>query len=418
MPRSLIWLTLGAFAIGTEGFMIAGLLPVIASDLKVSVALTGQLVTVFALAYAVGSPVLAVATGNVGRKKVLIAAIGAFSAANLLAAAAPSYQTLMAARILLALCAGAFMPTASGYAAMVAAPAQRGRSLALIFAGITIALVVGVPLGTIIGDLFTWRATFLAVALLSGAATLGVAVALTPVKAPPVAGLRARLKVAARGDILSVLTLTVLAIMGAFVIYPYVAPLLEQIAGFSGNEIAILLLLYGVGGAAGNYLGGYASDKWNIRRFLLVMLVLLAADYALLSLVGDVKPTARVAETMVIAAMLIWGIVGWAFPAAQQVRLVTLAGPLAPIALSLNQSALYLGIALGAGLGSLVIARSHIGVLGWVGAACELVGVVWLAAAPVAAAQRPPVTAPQSSGPVPAPSGPAPALGDALRAQR
>jgi predicted MFS family arabinose efflux permease len=411
MPRSLIWLTIGAFAIGTEGFMIAGLLPVIASDLKVSVALTGQLVTVFALAYAVGSPILAVATGNVGRKKVLIAAIGAFSAANLLAAAAPSYPTLMAARIVLALCAGAFMPAASGYAAMVATPAQRGRALALIFAGITIALIVGVPLGTIIGDRFNWRATFVAVALLGGIATLGIALALTPVKAPPVVGLRDRLKVAARGDILSVLTLTVLAIMGAFVIYPYVAPLLEQIAGFRGEQIAILLLMYGVGGAAGNYLGGYASDKWNIRRFLLAMLVLLAADYALFSLIGEFKPTTRVAETLAIAAMLIWGIVGWAFPAAQQVRLVTLAGPLAPIALSLNQSALYLGIALGAGLGSLVIDRGDVGALGWVGAACELVGFVWLSAAAVTATQRSPAAAPQ-------PSGPAPALGNAPRGQR
>jgi predicted MFS family arabinose efflux permease len=380
MPRYLIWLTLGAFAIGTEGFMIAGLLPLMAADLAVSISVVGQIVTVFAIAYAAGSPVLAVVTGTYDRKVVLIVSITVFGLGNLLAAAAPNYICLMGARTLLGLAAGLFMPAASGYAAMTVAPELRGRALALIFAGQSIAVVLGVPFGTVLGQHLTWRATFLGVAALSAIAALGTAAQLVRVKNPPVASLADRIKLAGRPDILNVLVFTFVVFTGAFAIYTYIAPFDIAIAGFDVDAMPIILLLFGAGAAIGNFVGGYAGDKWNIPRFLLGVLAALISIYIGFSLCGQLHWPTAIAQPVVIAATFVWGILGFAIPSIQQLRLVRLAGPLAPIALSLNSSAIFLGISLGAALGSAVLASGSVSSLGWLGAGCEAFAFVWLAA--------------------------------------
>jgi len=175
MSLRLLPLVLGTFAIGAETFMISGVLPTIAGDLGVSPSAAGSLVTVFALAYAFGSPLLAVASAGVERKRVLMVAIGAFAAANIFAAFAPSFLMLAAARVLLALTAGAFMPAATAFATTMHGPTQRGRAIALIYAGMTLATVVGVPAGTLLANLASWRAAFIGVGALAMLAVLGVA---------------------------------------------------------------------------------------------------------------------------------------------------------------------------------------------------------------------------------------------------
>jgi predicted MFS family arabinose efflux permease len=379
MPRYLVWLVVGAFAIGTEGFMIAGILPLIAADLRVSTALAGQLVTAFALAYAIGSPSLTVATGRFDRKKVLLWSILSFGIANVLAAIAPSYGWLVASRILLGLAAGTFFPTASGYAAMAVAPALRGRALALIYSGLTIATIVGVPLGTAVAARLGWPATFIGVAVLSAIALVGIAAGLPRVPSPPVASLADRLNVAARSDMLSVLVLTVIGFAGYQAVYPYFAPLLTRMAGFEGDGIAVMLLVYGIAGAAGNFLGGYGADKWNVRRYLLIVLAVLVADYCAFAFIAERELPIGLARPAAAAFVFIWGLAGWMFPATQQYRLVRLAGPLAPIALSLNSSAIYLGTSIGAVLGSLVLASRPVASLGWAAAACYVFAFLWLA---------------------------------------
>ena len=195
MLSRLLPLILGAFAIGTETFMISGVLPTIAADLRVSPATAGSLVTIFALAYAVGSPVLAVATADFERKRMLSVALGVFAIANVLAALAPSFFWLAAARVALALSAGAFMPAAVAFATAMHSPAQRGRAIALVYAGMTLATVVGVPAGTLVASLANWRATFLGVGALSAVAVLGVVAML-----PRLGGVEAvRLRRAPRG---------------------------------------------------------------------------------------------------------------------------------------------------------------------------------------------------------------------------
>ena len=171
---SLLWLTLGVFSIGTEGFMIAGLLPALAHDLNVGLSAAGQVVTAFSLAYAVGAPVMAVLTAGLERRRLLAFAIACFSIANLLAALAPSYAGLLAARLLLALSAASFMPAASGYAAASGGLERRGRALSMVTNGLSLAIIAGVPLGLLVGQSFGWRATFLVVGGLAALSLVGI----------------------------------------------------------------------------------------------------------------------------------------------------------------------------------------------------------------------------------------------------
>src|ERR1700748_281861 len=218
---SLLWLTLGAFSIGTEGFMSAGLLPALAQDLNVGLSAAGQLVTAFSLAYAVGAPVMAVLTAGMERRRLLALAIAGFSIANLLAALAPNYAGLLAARLLLALSAASFMPAASGYAAALGGPERRGRALSMVTNGLTLAIIAGVPLGLLVGEGFGWRATFLSVAGLAALSLLGILARLPSQPPGTTASLGERLALAKRTDMLAVLATSVLTVAGTFTVYTY-----------------------------------------------------------------------------------------------------------------------------------------------------------------------------------------------------
>ncbi len=386
MP-SLRCIALGAFAIGTEGFMLAGLLPAIAADVGVSISLAGQLVTVFSLTYALGSPLLAVATGNVDRKRLLMGSMAVFALGNLLACTAHGYGALLAARITLALAASSFMPAASAYAASAVAPERRGQALSLIYAGMTLATVVGVPLGVLVGGRFGWRVTFVGVAALSVAAVAGIGLAVAPVAAGRSATLVERLAAAWRPDGLGTLVLTALALTGTFVLYTFLAPFLQRAAGVTGSGVAAALFLFGAGGAVGNLVGGFAADRVSSRRLLSVIFASLAAIFALLSLGARVLPPAAAAAAG-MGLILVWGLIGWAFPSIQQTRLVRLDPRLAPVTLSLNASATYVGISLGAALGSLAVAHGGTLALGWLAGGCEVVGLLVLRMVPDVAPAR------------------------------
>lgn len=375
---NLIALAIGAFAIGTESYMIAGLLPTLAADLRVSVPLAGQLITVFALAYAVGSPLLAVAAAGVDRRTLLLVSLGVFALFNTLAATATSYGFLMLARVGLALSAGTFMPAASAYAVAAAPEKLRGRALSIIYTGLTVATVIGVPAGVIIGGRFGWRQTFMVVAGLSLVALAGLALTLQPIRQPAAVSLRERIAIARRPDVLTALGVTVLTLTGAFSVYSYLAPFLQATTGISGSGLAIVLFLFGAGSALGNLVSGAASDRVGPTRIVTLVLTTLIGLFALLSLAGMLLPP-HVAGWFIVPMLAVWGFVGWSFPAAQQARLVAMEPRLAPITLSLNASAIYLGVSLGAVIGSLIVAHGALMGLGWVGAGCETaaVGTLW-----------------------------------------
>lgn len=389
MYRNLIWLALGAFAIGTEGFMISGILPGMAHDLGVSVAAAGQLVTIFAFAYAIGSPLIAVATANVPRRALLIGAMTAFTLSNLLAAFAPGYAALAFARVLLALSAGTFMPASAGYASMTIAPERRGRALSFIYSGMTIALVLGVPMGTLIAARLDWRATFIGVAALGALALIGIVAKLPRSPSPPAISLKRRLAVARRPDVLAILMLTVLVLIGAFAVNTYFGAYLETVFGISPQGVAVTLFVFGLAAAVGNTVGGHVADRWDKRRFLILATVMMVIAFTALTFLAGFAP-ASWALAGVVCAITLWALFGWSLPAVQQVRLLSIDPHLAPVTLSLNSSAIYLGAAIGAALGAATVQLTSLAMLGLVGAVCELAALGFL----LASTRSSPVPAP------------------------
>jgi predicted MFS family arabinose efflux permease len=382
MSLRLLPLVLGAFAIGSETFMISGVLPTIAGDLGVSPSAAGSLVTVFALAYAFGSPLLAVASAGVERKRVLMVAMGAFAAANLLAAFAPSFLMLVAARVLLALTAGAFMPAATAFATAMHGRAERGRAIALIYAGMTLATVVGVPTGTFLANVASWRAAFLGVGALAALAVLGVAAILPRLEGAEAVGLAERIAIARRPDVLKLLALTMLALVGPFAANTYLGVLIESALGVGGVTLSGVLMFFGVVSFGGSQFGGYGADRWPRERFIAVIFVVLIVAFAALSL--GPRWGGFWGGATVFAGLFLWGLFGWAFPIAQQARIVTLDPALASITLSLNTSALYVGAAIGSSLGALAVSRWSVDSVGWLAALTELtaLGLIIATSAP------------------------------------
>ncbi len=387
----LLPLVLGAFAIGAETFLVSGVLPLIAADLHVAAATAGSLVTIFALAYAFGSPLIAVATAGVERKRLLIFAIGAFALANLVAASAPNFASLAAARALLALSAGTFMPTAVAYATALFSAQRRGRAIAMIYGGMTLATVVGVPAGTYLASFAGWRAPFFGVAVLAALAAVGVAAALPRLASPRAAGFAERLAVMRRPDVLQMLTLTALALVGPFAINTFLGVLAESALGIGGDKLALVLAFFGVVSFLGSQFGGYAADRWPRERFLAIVFIVLIAGFPLMSIGPRLGGEAGAA--LLFAGLALWGLFGWAFPIVQQARLVTLDPAMAPITLSLNISALYVGVAIGSSLGAWTMARWSVDAIGLVAGASEIVALAWLA---LTGALKPATVAPQS----------------------
>ncbi len=369
----LYFLALGAFAIGTEGFMIAGLLPVIAKDLSVSLATAGQLITAFSFAYAISSPILTTLSGSMNRRRLLLLALTCFTMANFLAFAATGYWTLMGARILLAIASGLYMPSANALAGSLVEPERRGRALATVNGGITIAVALGVPLGATIGNALGWRMTFAGVGFLSAIVTLGVMIGLPRnigANIPP-ATLSERLAVARQPAVLLTLLTTMLWAIGIWTIYPYLAPFLAHSAGIEGGQVGAVLLLYGICAGLGVFISGRAIDRIGSRQVLIASLLVLGLAYVSLTLCARFLGVQE-ARIPILVAISIWGIAGWSFNPAQQTKLIGIAGlKVAPISLSLNASFIYLGFGFGAALGSFILTVGSVDEIGWIGGLFE-----------------------------------------------
>ncbi len=364
-------LAVGAFALGTDVQVMAGILPPIAHDLAVPVATTGLLVTVFALTYALGAPTLATLTGSMARRRLLIGSLGVFVGANVLAAVAMNFGVLVLARIIAAGGAALYTPTAFAVAAALAPAAKRGRALALVLAGITVAAVLGVPGGTLVGTLFGWRMTFVLVAVLGALAALGILLFFPLVATPATIGLLARLAVLQHPRIVVTFGLTIFSSMGSFTVYTYLAPLFQHITHLGGTGVSSLLLVFGLASVLGNVLGGYGADQWGPVRTLVVSL-------ATLGIALIVLPLAAISVFGATVALIVWGVAAWMFTAPQQHRLLTMAPQAPGVILSLNTSATYVGMGSGAAIGGLVLHSASVSALGWVGGLCEVIALVVL----------------------------------------
>lgn len=355
LPAWLTCLLLATFAVGTDDFVIAGLLPEIADDLHVSEAAAGQLVTVFSLTYALAAPVLAVLTARLARRPLIIAGMSVFVLANVVAAVAPSYALLMACRVLAALAAAVVSPAAFAIAATLAPPRRIGRTIGTVAAGLTLALAVGVPVGTWLGGQFGWRSTFAFVVAIAA-----VVVATTAIFLPQVPGAariahRERVALLTRPPILVGVLGTVLGACGGLMTYTYIAPVVNDLSGAGSTGLAAVIFVAGAAGAVGTFVGGVATDRWGADRALLVTLggqVAATAALAATALAGvHSSPVAAVA-----AVFALWGFAGWAFNPPMNTRLLALAGDAASEVVALNTSGLYVGIALGGALGGVALA--------------------------------------------------------------
>jgi predicted MFS family arabinose efflux permease len=354
MPFRTYLLAAGAFAIGTSGYIMSGVLPAVSRELGVSLATAGQLLTVFALAYAVSAPVLAAASGRWDRRRLLVVALLVSALGNALAAVAPNYPLLMVARVISALGAAAYTPAATLVATALTAPEHRGRAVATVFGGLTFALILGVPAGSLLGGSLGYQGVFAVVALASLVGALAVRLGVPQVAAPPVVTLRERFAVARDRRVLLVLGMTVLGCLSAFAVFTYIAPLLAVTAGVHGATISLLLLVYGVGGAIGNSVSGRLTDRFGSKRVLLVVFTVFTLVLATLPLTATSAVNAGV-------ALFVWGLFTWSVNPPIQNWLIELQPVNSGLLLSLNASAIYLGVGLSGVFGGLVI--SGVGVV-------------------------------------------------------
>jgi predicted MFS family arabinose efflux permease len=333
---------LATFAVGTNNFVIAGLLPSIAGDLDVSIPTAGQLVTAFALTLAIAAPVLGWATSGMDRRIALLLALTVFVIGNAATALGTSYGAVMAARVITAAGAGIITATASSAAAAITPPEKRGRALAFVLGGLTLSSAVGLPLGTLIGR-SDWHVTLWAVAALGVMAAVGVAVYLPKIILPATA-FRTRLAPLRERWVLGVLAVSILALAGSYLLYTYIGAALEDVTDRSNGILTTVLFVYGLGVFGGNLLAGRLSDRYKPER---VVLASLAATIVVLVITEPA--TRNLATTFVWAA--IWGLCAGLPVVPQQHRLVVRDSAATPVLLGLNSSAIYVGIALGGALG-------------------------------------------------------------------
>jgi predicted MFS family arabinose efflux permease len=362
---SVFWLALSAFAIGTEAFVIAGLLPVIAADMQISAAAAGQLVTAYALAYALGSPILAVMFNNFDRRDVLAIALSCFIAGNLAAVASTSFMLLLASRVLMAFGAGLCMPTAIGVAVAIASAERRGRAVALVTSGLTVATVIGVPVGTMIGNKLGWRSTFVLVAVLGAVALAGLLFGLPRGLPKTTASLAERLAVARNEAVLYALATTTLWAIGGFTVFTYLSIPLQGL-GFSAADISLTLLVFGSAAAIGNMLGGLLADRLGTAPTSALGLAGMATTLILFSAALKFAPPSA-ARYAVLLLVFGWAISGWGFYPAQVASIIRLNPAASVIVLSLNASFMYLGFAIGGAVGGVVLSALGPTDLGWIG---------------------------------------------------
>ncbi|UUU20169.1 MFS transporter [Streptomyces sp. DSM 40750] len=386
MPSGLIALALGGFGIGLTEFLIAGLLPQVASSFAVSEAAAGRLISGYALSVAIGAIALTAATARLPRKGVLVGLVALFVIGNLLSAVAPNYQVMMLGRIVAALCHGSFFGIGSLVARSLVAPERKSRAVAVMFAGLTLANVLGVPFGALVGERWGWRAAFWAVTAIGVLALAGI-VALVPGDAartrppavpgrsdpPPLTGLRAQFRAFRSWQVWLTLTATALGYGGMFGAFSYLAYTFTEVGGFSSADVAWLLMVYGVGLVVGNLVGGRAADHDRDRALVLALagLTVTLAAFGLLagSAVGSV------------ILVFLMGVTGFAAVPGMITRVTDFAHG-AALAASANVSASNIGNALGAWLGGLAITAG----LGYtaplyVGAGITLTSVIVMAVA-------------------------------------
>ncbi|MCE0489733.1 MFS transporter [Pantoea sp. Mb-10] len=351
MPVALLALALSAFAIGTTEFVIMGLLPEVAGDLQVTIPSAGWLISGYALGVAIGAPIMALLTAKLPRKRTLILLMSIFIVGNVLCALAYSYNLLMLARVVTALCHGAFFGIGAVVASSLVAPGRQASAVALMFTGLTLANVLGVPLGTWFGQLYGWRATFWGVAIIGILAFIALIVSLPTQRDEKPVHLAREIGALANGKLWLSLLMTVCFAAAMFALFSYIAPLLLQVTGISDRGVSWTLFLIGAGLTVGNILGGKLAD-WKVAFSLMLSFTLIAIFSLLFSWTSHALWLAEI-------TLFLWAMATFATVPGLQINVVRHGKDAPNLVSTLNISAFNVGNALGAWVGGAVIAQGY-----------------------------------------------------------
>jgi len=370
MDRRLLVLAVGMFALGTDSFVVAGVLPGISRAFGVSVGAAGQMATIYSLTFALLSPTIAALAATVPRKRLLLCGGIVFVLANLGTVVAPTFGLALLTRIIAGVGAATFSPTATGAAAMLVRPEQRGFALSIVVAGLTVSTALGTPIGAVMGGLGDWRWTMAFVAALGALSVVGIAIFLSEVPLPPKVTLPKRLEPLLDGRVVLTLATTLIALSGIFTVYTYFAVVFDRTTGGNPVVLGSLLVLWGVGGTVSNLFGGRVVDVVGSRKVIVTILTLLAISSAALPWLGS--------QLWIVApVVLIWGACSWGQLVPQQYRLVALAPSIAPILMGLNSACSYFGMSLGGVIGALGIRAVGAHYLGLIGAVIAIIALVF-----------------------------------------
>ncbi len=372
VPNRQLWLlALANFVIGMGAFVVIGVLSPVATAFGIERAQAGALMTVYAAAYAIASPLLVALTGPLDRKRLILIGLAVFALGAGLAVVAPSFEVLLAARVLMAFGGGVVTPVSASVGVAVAGAGQQGRALAIVFGGLTLAQVLGVPAGAWLGYAYGWQAAFGVVVVL---ALLGMALIAASLPAGiqvPVATLASLAAVLKSPRLMLAISFTALFIGGLYAPYTYFAPFLESLYGLSRDGVTIYLLIFGSGAVIGNAVGGWLTDRIGPVKTL--MMLCLAQ---LLLMPALTLPTW--APWLLGVMVLVWSVFGWAFMVPQQARLASLDPPKIPVLFALNASAIYVGASLGSAVGGATLKAWGLHLLGPAGAALAALALISL----------------------------------------
>jgi MFS transporter, DHA1 family, inner membrane transport protein len=341
-------LALGTFAIGTDNYVVAGILPQVGRSFDVGVPVAGQFITVYALAYGLLTPVMAALLANWPRRRVLLSGLVIFVIGNILTATQTSFDLALLSRAVAGLGGAMFTPVAGATAAAMVAPERRGAALAIVIGGLSGATALGAPIGTLMGSASDWHMTMWFVSLIGTLALVAVFAVLPDIAPPPALHLRQRLAPLSDARVATTLLTTLLFMFGVFLIYTYISIVFDRATHADGTFIAVLMSSWGIAATAGNLAAGSLSDRFGSRRVINVALAVVALDFALMPWIGANFLGA-------VVAIAIWGFCGWGFVLSQQHRLVGISAASAPILLALNASAIYLAISAAGAAGALAI---------------------------------------------------------------
>ncbi|MFF0268452.1 MFS transporter [Kribbella sp. NPDC004536] len=356
----------GSFVAGTSAYVVAGLLPDISDGAHLSVSAAGQLATAFCLAYAIGAPVLATLTGRWERRTVLVSALALAGAGNLLTAIASNYPLLVAGRIVTALGAALYMPAAILVASGLLGRQRHARAAAVVYSGLTLCLMLGVPAASVLGPVLSFRGVFAGIAVLAGLVAVAARALLPRVAPPPVVGLRQRFASLSERPVRLLLVITMLHLVASIGVYTYIVPVVEQTGRLTRQSVSLLLCIYGIGAVAGNMLAGQAADRFGSFPTLYVIAVALTTLLATLNAAVQSGAGAAI-------VLFAWGLFTWAFNPPVQRLLLRLGGGML---IAVQASVIYLGSGLSAVLGGLVIQDLGIGYLPPLAAALDLAMLV------------------------------------------